>query len=144
VCQTIWLAVLDLSKSRFYEVRQSFLGGALFIEKISSPTSHQSKSCEALAWMMNYFSQVGDHMPDHMALHLPSFMTSCLVYSRMVEELEASGRKVISKSHFYNLWASDFPHVSIPKVNLHGYMIQCQSLWLDHWRIETIQSVHSP
>jgi hypothetical protein len=116
VCLPIWLSVLDLSRSRFYEVRQSFLQGALFIERISSPTAHQCKSFEAIAWMQQYFTQIGDSMPDRMALHLPSFLTNANVYSRMKEELEASGRQVISQSHFYNLWSVEFPHVSIPKV----------------------------
>ena len=116
VCLTIWLSVLDLSKSRFYEVRQSFLQGALFVERLSSPTAHQRKSFEALAWMRHYFSQVGDCMPDRMALHLPCFLTNATVYARMREELEGSGQQVISQSHFYSLWSTEFPHVSIPKV----------------------------
>lgn len=61
VCLPIWLSVLDLSKSRFYEIRQSFLDGALFVERLTSPTTHQPKSCEAIAWMRHYFSQVGDY-----------------------------------------------------------------------------------
>lgn len=32
----------------FYEVRQSFLHGAVFIERHTSPTIHQHKSCEAI------------------------------------------------------------------------------------------------
>lgn len=116
VCLPIWLSVLDLSKSRYYEVRQSFLQGALFVERLSSPTAHQRKSFEAIAWMQQYFSQVGDCMPDRMAIHLPSFLTNASVYSRMKEELEASGQQVISQSHFYSLWSTEFPHVSIPKV----------------------------
>ena len=116
VCLPIWLAILGIGKSRFYEIRQSFIKGALFLERLTSPISHQPKSCEAIAWMQNYFSQIGDYMPDHMAVHLPSFLTNLLVYTQMKEELESSGRQVISQSHFYNLWTSEFPHVSIPKV----------------------------
>lgn len=55
-------------------------------------------------------------VPDHVAVHLPSFLTNILVYTRMKEDLECSGRQVICQSHFYNLWAAEFPHVSIPKV----------------------------
>jgi hypothetical protein len=116
VCLPIWLSVLDLSKSRFYEVRQSFLNGALFVERLTSPITHRPKSCEAIAWMDHYFSQVGDCMPDRMAVHLPSFLTNAAVHLRLKEELEASGRPVISQSHFYNIWSTEFPHVSIPKV----------------------------
>ena len=58
------------------------------------------------------------HMPDRMAVHLPSFLTHGMVYGRMREELEQIGEGVISSSHFYNLWASEFPYVSIPKVHV--------------------------
>lgn len=116
VCMTIWLLVLDLSKSRFYEVRQCYLEGALFVERLTSPTTHRPKSCEAIAWMHNYFGQIGDSMPDRMAVHLPSFLTNAAVYMRMKEELEGSSRHVISQSQFYSLWSSEFSHVSIPKV----------------------------
>lgn len=66
--------------------------------------------------MQNYFNQVDDFLPDRMAIHLPSFLINALVYSRMKEELEATGRQVVCQSHFYNLWTTEFPRVSIPKV----------------------------
>ena len=116
VCLPVWLAILGLKQSRYYEVQREFLGGAFFISKLTSPKSHQSKSCEAIAWLHNYFNQVGDHMPDRMAIHLPSFLTTIDIYTRMKEELHASGRPVVCQSHFYNLWSSHFSHVSIPKV----------------------------
>ena len=116
VCLPVWLSVLNLSKTRYYDVRRSFMEGVVLVERLSSPSAHQLKSHEAIAWMQHFFDQVGDCMPDRMAVHLPSFMTNQLVYTRMREELEASGRQVISQSHFYSLWSAEFAHVSIPKV----------------------------
>ena len=117
VCLVVWLAALGLSKSRYYDVRKLFNSGVLFLERLASPKTHQPKSLDAIAWMHNYFNTVGDHMPDRMAVHLPSFLTSAQVYIRMKEDLEARGQKTICPSHFYNLWQTEFPHVTIPKVN---------------------------
>ena len=116
VCLRVWLAVLGLSKSRFYEIRKAYLDGSLSIEKVSNPILRRSKTYEAISWMRHYFEQVGDHMPDRMAIHLPSFLTNSAVYDRMKEEFEADGHPVISQSHFFNLRRTEFPHVSIPKV----------------------------
>lgn len=122
VCLPVWLSVLGLKKSHYYEVRKEFLTGVLFLERLSSATMHRAKSYKAIAWMQLYFDQVGDQIPDRMAIHLLSFLTHGMVYSRMREELEQSGEEVISQSHFYQLWSSEFPHVSVPKVCL--YLIQ--------------------
>ena len=118
VCLPVWLGVLGLSKSRLYEVRKAFHDGILFVERLTSSKFHQHKSYEAIAWMRQYFNQIGDHMPDRMAIHLPSFLTHSNVYGRMKEDLESRNKSVISCSHFYNLWTSEFSHVTIPKVQI--------------------------
>lgn len=118
VCLNVWLRILGLSRSRYYEVRRLFNRGAIRIERLVSPKSHQNKSYEAIAWMEFYFNQVGDHLPDRMAIHLPSFLTNSLVFNRMNEDFTARRLPVISQSHFYKLWATEFPHVTIPKVKI--------------------------
>lgn len=116
VCLPVWLAILGLSRSRFYEVRQIFTSGGLQIERLVSPKCHQTKSLNAIAWMDLYFNQIGDHLPDKMAIHLPSFLTNKMIYERLISEFRAKGEDHISSSHFYKLWSEEFPHVSIPKV----------------------------
>ncbi len=116
VCKPVWLATLGLSRSRFHEIKKSYNDGVLFFEQIKSPKSRMEKSHESVAWMKQFFDKVGDKMPDRLAIHLPSFMTQTSVYSRMKEDLLTQNLPVISSSHFYNLWAADFPHVTIPKV----------------------------
>lgn len=117
VCLQIWLGTLGLSRSRYYEVRKAFSSGVISFQRALSPTtSHRPKSCKAIAWMQYYFQQIGDQMPDRMAIHLPSFLTNVLVYNRMKEELEGRGDEVISQAHFYSLWKDEFSHVTIPKV----------------------------
>lgn len=116
VCLQVWLAVLEISLSRYYEVRRCFLDGAHQIEQIATSKSHQTKTCEALAWMNSFFHRMGDHMPDRMAIHLPSSLNTRKVYERMKEDLHSSKAVVVSQSQFYTLWKQQFPHVTIPKV----------------------------
>lgn len=116
VCLAVWLEVLGLSRTRYYEVRKAYADGVVSFQRFSNTSVLRPKSCKAIAWMQHYFHQVGDQMPDRMAIHLPSFLTNALVYSRMIDELEIRGDEVISKSQFYNLWTLHFPHVTIPKV----------------------------
>ena len=116
VCLPVWLAALGLSKSRFYEVKKSFSAGVLFFEQLVSPKSRHEKSNNAVAWMRLYFGKIGDHMPDRLAIHLPSFLTQSSVFLRMKEEFESTNQPAISSSQFYSLWATEFPRVSIPKV----------------------------
>ena len=57
ICLNVWLAVLPVSLSRYYRLRQDFLTYDLSIisdEKRSRSLS--SKSMEAVAWMENYFA----------------------------------------------------------------------------------------
>ena len=59
------LSELELSITRYYEVRRLFLQGAHKIEGTKKNLkSHQTKSCEALAWMKTYFHRIGDYLPD--------------------------------------------------------------------------------
>ena len=113
VCQPVWLATLGISRSRFYEIRKAYLHGAMNMDQPAKQVPRRAKTHKAISWMNSYFNQVGDHMPDKLAIHLPSFLTRSLVYERMKEDL---GTDTISSSHFHSLWMSDFSHVTIPKV----------------------------
>lgn len=116
VCQTLWLHALGLSKTRFYEVKKSYNAGVLFFERVISPNGRREKSNSAVAWMRLYFEQIGDRMPDRLAIHLPSFLTQSAVYMRMKEDFKTTNQPVVSNSQFHHLWTTEFPHVSIPKV----------------------------
>ena len=119
VCLPVWLATLGLSRTRYYEVRKAFASGVMSFEKILSPTTgRRPKSCRAVAWMQHYFEQVGDQMPNRMAIHLPSFLNTTIIYSRMKEELEERGEEVVCDTQFSRLWKEEFPQVSIPKVTV--------------------------
>ena len=57
---------------------QWFNSGVLCLERFTSPKSHLPKRLEAIAWMQRYFNSIGDHMPDRMAVQLPSLLTQIL------------------------------------------------------------------
>lgn len=118
VCLAVWLGTLSLSRTRYYEVRKAFCSGVVSFERIHSPTTvHRPKSYKAIAWMQSYFHQIGDQMPDRMAIHLPSFLNNTLVYNRFKEDCEERREEIISQTQFLSLWKAEFPHVSIPKVD---------------------------
>ena len=76
------------------------------------------KTFDASAWMNDYFSRMGDHMPDSNRIHLPSFLTKRKVYKKMCDDLYEDGiQEIISLSTFYDLWEREYSHVLIPEVS---------------------------
>ena len=91
----IWMSTLGISSSYFYEVRKKFLKLRLSLRKrnyskqvqllnLSHETQRSSlqRTNEAIAWMTNYFDLVGEYLPHHMAIHLPSGLTKLHVIKR--------------------------------------------------------------
>ena len=120
VCLNVWLAVLPVSLSRFYRLRQDFLTYDLSIisdEKRSRSLS--SKSMEAVAWMENYFDRIGDKRPDKDGIYLPTCLTKRKIFEIMTEELyQGNEEKAICFSQFNKLFKTDFRRVTIPKVSV--------------------------
>ena len=63
-----------------------------------------------------YPYRVGDHMPDKIAIHLPSMLSRKSVYERMKQE-RAECASLVSQSQFYALWSQNYPRVTIPAVS---------------------------
>ena len=117
VCQSLWLAALSISSSRFYSVRSDFLEGiaSVSLEKCSRVLA--PKSLAAIAWMKNYFDRVGDKRPDKEGIYLPTCLTEFTIYNVMLDELRLEhGSKPICFSQFNKLFHGHFPYVTIPKV----------------------------
>lgn len=118
VCKKAFASLLGTSERRLDRIKQ--LCGT--VGKISHGNQGRkrptTKSFDASAWMENYFSKMGDHMPDSNRIHLPSFLTKREVYQRMCGELSEDGiKEIISLSTFYELWDRDYNHVLIPEVS---------------------------
>ena len=83
VCCPVWLAMLSITSSRFYEVRREFVDGKT--ERTPKrPRSMSVKSFQAIAWMSSYFEHVGDKRPDKDGIYMPTCWTEKAIHSHMV------------------------------------------------------------
>jgi hypothetical protein len=101
VCSKGFAILLGTTERRLDRIRQSreVAHGNIGVKRPSDKTR------DASAWMENYFSNMGDHMPDSNRIHLPSFLTKREVYIKMCADLYEDGiKQVISLSTFYDLW----------------------------------------
>ena len=117
VCQKVWIATLGISPTSFYSIRKLFISGTVRV--FAKPNRQPlQKTYEALGWMQQYFSLIGDHRPHRMMIHLPSCLSKVSVYKRMVSEFQSRQKgQFISKSQFFLLWDNHFNHVIIPAVS---------------------------
>ena len=118
VCLAVWIATLGLSKSYYYGVRQLFLQGCKRIVSHIHRNPTQ-KTNEAVAWLDNFLSLMGDKMPNRGTIHLPSCFSKLSIYQRLVQEFKDRRKdQIISQSQFFEIWKTHFHHVSIPKVQV--------------------------
>ena len=74
MCQKVWVATLGISITSFYKV---FISGTVRV--FAKPNRQPlQKTYDTLAWMQQYFSLIGDHMPHRMMIHLPSCLSKLL------------------------------------------------------------------
>ena len=112
VCQSLWLATLSVSQSRFYEIRKNFLGGQLQVQTRQF-RSMSSKSQLAIAWMESYFDRIGDKRPDKERIYLPSCLTEKSIYSYMIEQLhKGNENEAVCFSQFNRLYREYFANVN--------------------------------
>lgn len=76
------------------------------------------------AWMSKFFCSLGDYQPDTGEIHLPP-MAQQDVYDEMVVDL---GDLAISKTHFYNVWQTEYPDVKIPPEQRIGKCAECADI----------------
>ena len=57
VCQDIWLQVLGITSSKFSKIKSEFLRGKVSTEKSAPLRKPKLSTCEAVAWMGNYFER---------------------------------------------------------------------------------------
>ena len=82
VCSKVWIAILGISLSHFYNVKSLFLNGRKRIIQQIHRVPLQRTS-EATAWMDSFFTCMGDRMPDRPTVHPPSSLSNVSIYSQM-------------------------------------------------------------
>lgn len=119
---------VGITPSKFSKVKSDFLRGRVSAEKPTPSRKPKLSICEAIGLMENYFERsecllilsylsafirilyyrVGDHMPDKVAIHLPSMLSRKSVYDRMKQE-RSDCASLVSQSQFYGLWSQHYP-----------------------------------
>ena len=122
VCKKAFLEILGISHKRLRIVTRLLNAGATSARattSISKKRKQTQRMQDARSWLSSYVKRIGDRMPHTEQIHLPSFLTKKSVYEMMVIEFNGQGmmeEDVLSMSHFYTLWATEFSHCVIPKV----------------------------
>lgn len=118
-CRKAFIKLLGISMQRLRAMQRLVNNGVRVIptEQHCHSLATTEKYQSAKAWMSHYFNQIGDRMPHIEQLHLPCFLSKKSIYDMMSQDFREDGCEIISRSHYYKLWNTEFTHVSIPKVN---------------------------
>ncbi|XP_068753053.1 uncharacterized protein [Montipora capricornis] len=114
-CKEAWQAVYGISNKRLDEALKSIMNCVLTYDLENRFRGQRHKTNVSKAWMKLLFSRIGDKMPDSLAINLPSYLDYRILYGWMKQDL--TGEEMICYSQFCRIMNSDFPDVSIPKVN---------------------------
>ena len=118
VCKRGFTILLDTTERRLDRIKQNRETSGTIVHGNRGMKRPSDKTFDASAWMNDYFSRMGDHMPDSNRIHLPSFLTKREVYKKMCDDLYEDGiKEIISLSTFYDLWEREYSHVLIPEVS---------------------------
>lgn len=120
ICLPLWLIILSVSSSRFYDVRKEFVNGKSNCLALKKTRQISAKSCQAIAWLSSFFERIGDKRPDKDGIYLPTCLTERSIYGRLIEELyKGDSERAICFSQFNRLFRTEFSNVTIPKVLLY-------------------------
>ena len=118
VCWNAFVKVLGITERRFFELKKDFLMGRRSAEHGSFFTSKPCPQQEAAkSFLLKYFSENCDYMPNSNVWHLTSSSRKVEVYEEFGETMQATGQPSCSQSLFRRIWNTDFSHVKIPKVH---------------------------
>lgn len=118
ICKEAWLKIYDIKKDRLRRIENDFKAGTSHYIHGNTGNRHVSlKTANCISWLQFFVKAVGDFQPDQKGIHLPSCYNLGGIFKEMEKEFKASGEKVVSLSHFYEIWRSHFSEVKIPKVS---------------------------
>lgn len=129
VCKDAYIRILQISEKRYNHILKLLkTNPTVKIERKGVVRSESTKVTEAKAWLVRYFTRIGDSMPHIDQIHLPHGLTKRDIYDKMKSQLQEQGlNKIISLSHFYSIRNSSFEKVAIPKVWWHYSYV---TMWL--------------
>ena len=117
VCQACWRLTYGFRSNKFTVLLKKFQAGVLVAQHGQSGQSQISDATlRCTSWLRSFVNKIGDHMPMSKDVHLPSCLTKTDVYDIACDDLTEDEMQCCSKSSFYRVWCTEFPHVKIPKV----------------------------
>jgi hypothetical protein len=117
VCEVCWRMTYGIRYNKFTCLLTKFNAGVLIAQHGRLGQSQISDSTlRCTSWLRAFISKIGDHMPMSKDIHLPSCLTKADVYDLAFDDLTEGGMQCCSKTTFYRIWRTEFPHVKIPKV----------------------------
>ena len=115
VCLKAYLTIPGISERTFQRVFHYFNCNVRWIPR-KQPRNSTPKKKNAVSWMKIYFEKIGEKMPDHKGIHLPSFITRRKMYRLMKADLALINEKSVTYSTFCKIMKDEFSFVKIPKV----------------------------
>lgn len=100
-----------------------------YIANMQLPNS--TEALIAQSWMDEFFTYVGDSMPNSSEIHLDSGTKKEEIFKLYRKEIESQSRPVVSPSRFYELWRMLFPHVKIREYKVKQKFLQ--SIFFSHF-----------
>lgn len=120
--------IFSISDYMFKEQASNFRNKLKPVHLKSGSRSSSPQSIAVIAWLQDYFNNVGEVQPNSGFIHLPSYLSKMELYRQCVEELQRSlGSIDISIAQFYSLWGNLFSEVKIPQQTRLGRCNDCVS-----------------
>lgn len=107
-----------LFDSRFREIKKKLKYSIELSAQLPRMKGVTRQHLEAKTWFQKYVGRFGEKQPDRVEVHLAFCLTKKAVYTEYVQEMGKSGRAVLGKSSFHEMWQREFADVKIPTVGL--------------------------
>lgn len=114
VCRSAFEKILRLNKNKLTVLQKKKETNGVVSTSGRAHKKHSEKIVEAISWIQQFSSVHGDRMPDSNKIMLPYKTEKFSIYSSYKQEKE----KGVSKTSFYRIWKTHFPHLKIKQVNL--------------------------
>ena len=119
VCWKAWISVYGITQTRYYYLKDAFLGGVRNVDHGLLGTKKDDTLEENVYVVMKrYFEMSCEFLPHTQLWHLPSHTTLDDIRKEIIRELEKVRVFKCSQATIRSVWKKYFPKVKIPKVHI--------------------------
>lgn len=135
VCHRAFRTLYGISTTKFYRALRvdgmaiPIHGNSLRLASAQGPPL-RNKDCMIL-FLASFFDEIGDRMPNDMAIHVPMYMSITDLYALCIEDLKSKRQsvdKLPSYATFLALMELHFKHVKFPKKTRLGQCDFCTQI----------------